>query len=184
MVVTNVIVAFPKIEDARNIKGILSKNGFNVVAACSSGAFAVSMADHLDNGIVVCGYKLSDIVCTELRECLPKHFKVLLVASETHWNEVRDLDIVFIPFPLKVHALIETLHMIEETQMIRRRKKNTGPKERDSKEQEIIETAKQLLMDKNNMTEAEAHKYIQKCSMDSGNSLVETAGMVISIYGG
>lgn len=184
MVTTNIIIAFPKIEDARTIKSVLSRNGFNVVAACSSGAFAVSTADHLDNGIVVCGYKLSDIVCTELRECLPKQFKIVLVASDTHWNEVRDLDIVFIPFPLKIHALIETLHMVEETQLIQHRNKKTKPKERSEKEQEIIAAAKRLLMDRNNMTEAEAHQYIQKCSMDSGNSMVETAGMVISIYGG
>ena len=31
------------------------------------------------------------------------------------------------------------------------------------------------------MTEAEAHRYIQKCSMDSGTNLVETAQMVISL---
>ena len=31
------------------------------------------------------------------------------------------------------------------------------------------------------MTEAEAHRYIQKCSMDSGTNMVETAQMIISI---
>ena len=34
------------------------------------------------------------------------------------------------------------------------------------------------------MTEAEAHRYIQKCSMDSGTSLTETAQMVISLKRG
>lgn len=184
MFTANIIVAFPKIEDARKIKAVLSRSGFNVVAACSSGAFAISTADHLDNGIVVCGYKLSDIVCTELRECLPKSIKIVMVASETHWNEVRDLDIVFVPVPLKMQALTETLRMIEETQLIWRKNKNEKPKERNPKEQELIRTAKHLLMEQNNMTEEEAHKYIQKCSMDSGNSMVETAGMVLSIYGG
>ena len=33
----------------------------------------------------------------------------------------------------------------------------------------------------NHMTEEEAHRYIQKCSMDSGTSLTETAEMVISM---
>ena len=48
-------------------------------------------------------------------------------------------------------------------------------------EQELIAKAKALLMERNNMTEAEAHRYIQKCSMDSGTNLVETAQMVISL---
>ena len=36
-------------------------------------------------------------------------------------------------------------------------------------------------MARNHMTEEEAHRYLQKCSMDSGANLVETAQMVLSI---
>ena len=31
------------------------------------------------------------------------------------------------------------------------------------------------------MTETEAHRYIQKCSMDSGTNMVETAQMVMRL---
>ena len=44
-----------------------------------------------------------------------------------------------------------------------------------------ITKAKELLMDRNHMTEVEAHRYLQKCSMDSGTGMVETAQMVISL---
>ena len=36
-------------------------------------------------------------------------------------------------------------------------------------------------MDRNNMTEADAHRYLQKCSMDSGTNMVETAQMIMSL---
>lgn len=45
----------------------------------------------------------------------------------------------------------------------------------------IVAQAKNLLMERNNMTEEEAHRYIQKCSMDSGTNLIETAQMVMSL---
>ena len=48
-------------------------------------------------------------------------------------------------------------------------------------ERAVIERAKALLMERNHMTEEEAHRYVQKCSMDSGNSIVETAQMIISL---
>ena len=32
------------------------------------------------------------------------------------------------------------------------------------------------------MTEAEAHRYLQKCSMDNGTNLVETAEMVLTLF--
>ena len=65
----------------------------------------------------------------------------------------------------------------------RRKKKRLVPKQRSEEEQAVIDEAKEMLMSRNNMSEMEAHRYIQKCSMDSGNSLVETAQMVLSIYG-
>ena len=39
-----------------------------------------------------------------------------------------------------------------------------------------------VLMETKNMSEVEAHRYIQKCSMDNGSNMVETAQMVIEIY--
>ena len=64
---------------------------------------------------------------------------------------------------------------------LNRRQRRTRPvqKKRNEKEQRIIEDAKQLLMERNHLSEKEAHKYIQKLSMDSGNSLVETAEMIL-----
>lgn len=183
MKTTNIIVAFPKIEDARNIKAVLNRCGFNVTSTCTSGTHVLTQVDHLDGGIVVCGYKLSDMLYTELSESLPKHFKILLVASEGRWNDRETSDVVFVPMPIKVHTLSDTINMMIETQLIVRQKNRKQPKVRNEEEQELILKAKKLLMENNSMSEDEAHKYIQKCSMDSGNSLVETASMVMSIYG-
>ena len=54
MRLANVIVAFSKPEDAKNIRNILAKNGFAVAAVCTSGAQAINCADELGSGILVC----------------------------------------------------------------------------------------------------------------------------------
>ena len=43
----NVIVALPKIDDARNIKNLLVKSGIPVAGVCTSGAQALALADGL-----------------------------------------------------------------------------------------------------------------------------------------
>ena len=43
----------------------------------------------------------------------------------------------------------------------------------------IIQSAKKVLITQRNMTEPEAHRYLQKMSMDAGRSLAETARMVL-----
>lgn len=179
----NIIVAFPKIEDAKNIKAVLARQGFHVTAACTSGSHALQAMESLDGGVVVCGYRLNDMVYTELNEWLPRNFKMLLVASEMHWGERELSDVVYVPMPLKVSLLTDALNMVIETQLNHRRHNNSKPRVRSHEEDEAILKAKRLLMENNNMTEEEAHRYVQKCSMDSGNSLVETAAMIMSVYG-
>ena len=107
---------------------------------------------------------------------------MLLVASKNLWDDCQDNDIVCAAMPIKVNALINTIEMMLQVQVRRRKKKRMQPKRRSPQELKVIDNAKALLMEKNNMTEPEAFRYIQKCSMDSGNTMVESASMVIGIY--
>ena len=52
---------------------------------------------------------------------------------------------------------------------------------RSKEEQELIEKAKGILMNNNEMSEPEAFRYIQKSSMDYGRTLLETAAMIIAL---
>ena len=178
---TNVIVAFSKPEDAKSIKNILMRNGFSVVAVCTSGAQALNCMDGLNGGILVSGYRFEDMLYDELRQYLPAAFDMLLISSPSRWGGQAPGNVICLPMPLKVHDLISTLEMMVQAQVRIRRKMKSGPRERSSEERRLIDEAKALLMERNNMTESEAHRYIQKCSMDSGTNLVETAQMVISL---
>ena len=80
----SVIVAFPKLEEARSIKNLLVRNGIDVIAACTTGAQVMNLTDDLDYGIVVSGYKFVDMMYSELLECIPETFNMLLVASQRY----------------------------------------------------------------------------------------------------
>ena len=83
--------------------------------------------------------------------------------------------------PLKVHELIQTIDMMEYTISRRKKRKRAMPKERSEEEKSIILEAKSVLMSRNNLTEEEAHRYLQKRSMNNGTDLVETAQMILSL---
>ena len=70
----NVIVAFSRQENARNIRNILVKSGFHVVSVCTSGAQILSAAEELDRGVVVGGGKFPDMVYGEVCRMLPEEF--------------------------------------------------------------------------------------------------------------
>lgn len=47
----NIIVVFPKQEDAKAIRNLLVRNGFQVIAVCTTGAQALTSIEELNDGI-------------------------------------------------------------------------------------------------------------------------------------
>ncbi len=178
---TNIIVAFPKQDIARNIKKILMQNGYHVNAVCTTGAQALQSAGELGGGIIVCGYRFVDMMYTELHEYLPTQFEMLLVASPANCG-IRDVEnLVCLSTPLKVNELLQTVEMMDYTITRRKKKARQIPKQRTEEENALIQEAKALLMERNNLSEEEAHRYMQKRSMDNGTGMVETAQMILSL---
>lgn len=178
---TNVIVAFSKPEDGKSIKNILVRSGIHVVAVCTLGAHAIQCMEDLNSGIIVSGYRFEDMMFRELHDCLSPGFEMLLVASPARLSADVPDDMIVLSLPLKVQDLMGTLNMMTQAQMRRRKKERLSPRGRSEEESQMIAGAKAVLMERNSMSEAEAYRYIQKCSMDSGTNMVETAQMVMSL---
>lgn len=179
---SSVITAFPKAEDARRIQAVLERHGIRVAAACTSAAAALAEMNHHSGGILICGYKLPDMHFLELRECMPESFEMLLAASERVLSTVEGSNVMAVSLPLSAYELVNTVVMMERGRLRRKKKAKQRPKPRSPREQLLIDNAKALLMERNHMTEAEAHRYLQKCSMDNGTNLVETAQMVLTLF--
>ncbi len=180
---TGVIVVLPKPEDAKNLKNLLVRNGVSVTGACTTGAQAIVLAEGLNDGIIICGYKLADMIYVQLHQDMPPGFEMLLMASaHIIGGGMVQEGIMCLSMPFKVHDLINTVDMMVRSIERKRRRHKAKPRERSTEEIRLIREAKEVLMNRNHMTEEEAHKYIQKCSMDSGTNLVETAQMVLTIH--
>ncbi|PWJ46924.1 ANTAR domain-containing response regulator [Faecalicatena contorta] len=178
---SSVIVVFPKRETSANIRNILVRDGIDVSGICTTGAQALQFADNFDDGIIICGYKMQDMLYSELREWLPESYEMLLVASPDKWSQGLVKGVVGLPMPVKVYDLLNTVEMMTQTMHRRRRKRREAAKNRNLEQKALIEQAKAVLMERNKMTEEEAHRYLQKSSMDSGTNMLETAQMILTI---
>ena len=178
---TNIIVGFAKDAEAKSIKNLLVRSGFNCIGTAGSGSEILSMTDDLIDGIVVCGYKFPDMMYSELHSYLGNDFDMLLISGRAGLIDVTGEGIMCLESPIKVGDLINTLGLMVENADRRRRKRREKPRVRSEADKELIGKAKLLLMDRNHMSEEEAHKYLQKCSMDSGTNMIESARMVMSL---
>lgn len=159
----------------------MNRYGYDDILVCSSASQAIAAANEGDGGIVLCGYRLPDMHYSELYGYLPREFRMLLVASPAKLQECHIGDIMCLAMPIHSHELADTVRtMMMELERPGRKTGRTRVKKRSEKEKKVIEDAKALLMERNHLSEEEAHKYIQKLSMDSGNNLVETAEMILT----
>jgi response regulator NasT len=175
-----IIVAFPKPEDSKAIKGLLVRNGYDVVSACTTGAKAIQLADNLGEGIIISGYRLPDMLYNEIYENVQGSFEMMLIASRQRLLE-DDSGIAMIEMPIKVRDFLNSVEMMEHNLYAKAKKRRKKPGQRTAEEQSIVNQAKAVLMEKNNLSENEAHRYIQKTAMDSGRTMTDTANMILKI---
>ena len=166
---SSIVIALPKIDDAKKIRTILNRHGFSVAAVCSTASTALASMSELDGGILICGYKLTDRYYRDVLEDIPSYFEMLLLASGRVIAEA-PTSVLTVEMPMKVSQIERRL-----------KKEKKKPKTRSWKEQNYISNAKFLLMERNHLSEEDAYRYIQKCSMDSGTNMVETAQMVLML---
>ena len=121
----NIIVVFPKLEDAKNIRNLLARNGYSVIGVCCTGAQVLQIIDNLEDGIVICGYRFNDMMYADLRESLASSFQMLLVASMHILESCDRRDIVSLPLPLRIGDLANTLEMMAAG-MYRHRRSDSG----------------------------------------------------------
>lgn len=153
-----------------------------MTVSCTSGSQVLAQADDLQSGIVISGFRFGDMTCVQLDRQLPAGFDLLLVASPARWSGENMGEIVCLPTPFKVCDLLSTVRMIERMQTEKRRQRRNRPVVRSEEEKKAIAQAKGILISRNSMTESEAHKYLQKCSMESGTGIAEAARMVLRLY--
>ena len=124
---------------------------------------------------------VGDEIYNELKECIPDTFEMVVIASNAQWQEYGDDDVIYLPLPLKAYDLVDTVSDLLTDIHRKLKQEKEKPDKRSADEQGVINQAKSLLIEKNGMTEEEAHRYLQKRSMDNGTNMVETAQMILTL---
>ncbi len=172
-----IIIAFSREEDGKNVKRALERNGYENLTLCTSSSQALQEAALMEEGILICGVRLKETHCSELREYLPPAVELLVIGTEARLSGCPP-DVMTVTAPVRVYELINTVGMMlgEKPPNVRGRKTRSGEDER------AVLRAKRLLMERNRLTEEAAHRYLQKRSMETGRTMGETARMVLLLY--
>lgn len=171
-----VVVAFEGETNLVRIRDMLESGGIGVKKTCRSGAEVIRTVKKLGGGIVVCSYKLGDMMASELAYDLHRTALVLAIAPSSQMALCENEDLFKLPAPVTRSDLLASVRML--LQMEDRYLRMMLP-HRSGDEAALVTRAKELLMNRNCMTEEEAHRFLQKKSMDTGSKMADTARMII-----
>lgn len=178
----NIVIVFPKKEIAMKINNILTNNGYHVAAICASGAKALVAVQRLEEGIIVSGVRYVDMMYQDLKDELTDDFEMILVATHSQWDYYGEDGVTFLPVPFKAYELIDLVEDFSWKLEKKKKRRKIKSKVRSSEEEKKILQAKERLMSYHDWSEEQAHRYLQKNSMDTGRSLVDTAECVLEMF--
>jgi response regulator NasT len=116
------------------------------------------------------------MAAVELYHDIPPGYTLLVLANQAKLDQINEENIVKLSAPVQKKELIASVQMLLQTGA--QREKPNVPK-RSEEEKELIWKAKFLLMERQHMTEEQAHRFIQKRSMDAGYKMVQTAQIIL-----
>lgn len=174
-----IILAFSSDHTAVKIKSMLEGSGFatdNTV--CHSAAELLRAVDHYDEILIIMGFKLPDMVADEVYEHIHSGCRLMSIVRAEHVDDICNDDIFVLPLPVTRQRLISSINLFLGN-IPEDKKKGT----RSPEENKLIEKAKLFLMERYHMTEQQAHRFIQKRSMDTGARTIDTARTILNIDG-
>lgn len=180
MPVDKVIVAFEGEKTALKFADILEQEAASCII-CHSPDEVKRIVAKRDLGVVVCGYKLRNQTAEELMDDLPPTTIMLVIAAQGQLDLCENEDIFRLPAPVSRGDLLASVRMA--LQMSHRLERMVRPR-RNEEEKQIVEQAKAILMERHGMTEDQAHRFIQKRSMDNGTKMVQTAQVILNDLNG
>lgn len=182
----SVIIAFSNPLLINWITTVLTRCGYTIEYTCKTAADVARVAEFCTSPVVVAGFQFSDMTAEDLMSVLDGRLAMITVVLPHQRDLISRRDMVIVPYPLSSMELLQAIEMMEniaarQAVSIRSYTMDTGAhaRERPAEEKLLILKAKNMLMSEFPMTESQAHRFLQKSSMDQGLKLIDAAKMVI-----
>lgn len=185
------IIAFADMELAHKVRTLLRGRGISTDEVCVSAAAVLQCVGRMsDGGLVLCPAALPDMSASGLMELLPETFDMLAVVSSRHQTIFERPGMFVLTQPFQTDTLADSIRQILDTRQLshgRHRSDKHSPaeltsKQRSQEEEKMIAQAKYLLMNRKKFSEPEAHRYLQRKSMESGIRMADLARRILSNY--
>ena len=165
----DIIIAYPNKEEALRLRAWLVGEGLRVSHICALGSSALGAAGEKDAGVIICASLLRDMGAGTLAEQLPADFDVVALSKNGKTEYMGNLIM-----PLDRQEFLQTVAVLASSKSSFTRRKEA--------DEDLISNAKLVLMNTQDMTELQAHRFLQKESMRTGLKITDLAQKIINDF--
>jgi response regulator NasT len=189
----SLIIAHPDHDTAGKLHSLLHSRGLPVLGIATSGAQVLQQVAQCDEGcVIISPFRLHDLSANEIRRLLDPTCDMLVLVNARQISQVYGEGIYTLVQPFSGQDVLDAASglldhrppqiLLQPTEALSYSQPQVSSPgldkttvNRSTDEQQIIERAKSFLMQRKHMTEPEAHRFLQKRSMESGIRIVELA---------
>lgn len=168
-----VLLVFENEGTGEKIRALLEQTGAARGILCRTAAQARVLAAQQGISVVICSYRFPDGSARELFYDLPRGSAMVLLARQDMQALWMEGGVFRLSPPITRRALLDTLRAA-----LSAARRDTRPA-RSEEERALIARAKAVLMERRGIGEGEAHRLLQKRSMDEGRKLSDTARLLL-----
>ena len=179
----NILIVTGKSNFSNELRSFLSSSGYGMADIAESGGEALRRVHMRYPDVVIITQKLQDMDGLDLAlDIEATGISVLLAVGRSeldYAHKVCDgMNILIIPRPINKSILVQSVKMLlmSKKSLLDTELKNL---KKDVEDKILIEKAKWLLMEKLEMTEPQAFRFIQKRSMDTRRTKIDVSLAII-----
>ncbi|MBQ6595874.1 MAG: ANTAR domain-containing protein [Clostridia bacterium] len=171
-----ILIAGATAESRERLYRLLSSKGWSPFRCCASGSELRRAMNECEDGIVILAGAPSGVQAEELCWDYGERFRILLIARPEVLDACETADVFRLAVPTSGQAVLGAVEML--SQMISRQlPRRTGA------DRQLVDEAKRILMQRQSVTEAEAHRMMQQYAMDHGIRMTDYALRIIRSAG-
>lgn len=165
---------------AERLQSILAEASLKPDAVYGAGKDAIASACE-DGALILTTWRLPDMTGEDLADRLSDAYDVLMIVPQDYQAGSSEAATLTLRNPITQDALIQSVRAVTHCRARMQRLRGRVRKlERTLEDRKTVDKAKGRLMDGMHMTEADAHHFLQKRSMDTGRRIVEIAQEVLA----
>lgn len=164
------IIAAFSLQACTLLRRVLKEAGLETAHLCRSGAAALGLCSQISAGLIIC-HKIQDMSAITLARAAPSHIDVLLLLPSGQRALDSMSNVLSMSLPLDRPEFLRTVHQMLNSSGQRARQSHL----RSNEDAALIAAAKRLLLERDNMPEWAAHRFLQQKAMREGKTLAEIA---------